>query len=422
MTKLLKNPLLAILILSVLAIRCNKNDEVDAVTPPEIKALSNLEGLIGSTVTIMGNNLKSVDRVRFGAIDVPDFNAANNTDTAVSVQVPAGVSYGNLLLQVYISGIGSAQIDFKVIEPPKPPTITDASPAMGFPGTAVTLTGTNLEIVNQVKFGDVVAVFTSISTSLTTTVPDAAIGGDQVITVSSPGGTATVDFNVSLAPVITSISPLTARAGDVITVNGERFNSVTSVKLGAMDVTFTLIDATELTFTVPVGAVTGKVTVTTTNGSGTSADFLVIEVLGLQLPFYDDAVSANWNGWIGGGWGGTKDLDNTSPVRSGSKSCRIDYVGGWGSPLQLGGASIDLTQYTTFKISVYGGPGSGGLKINIGINANDAYTITLVEGQWTDLTIPISTLTSATTLNEIWVKEYNGTGGFTIYIDDMGLN
>jgi hypothetical protein len=46
----------------------------------------------------------------------------------------------------------------------------------------------------------------------------------------------------------------------------------------------------------------------------------------------------------------------------------------------------------------------------------------LVEGKWTDYAIPISTLTSATTLNEIWVKEYNGSGGFTIYVDALGLN
>ena len=59
--------------------------------------------------------------------------------------------------------------------------------------------------------------------------------------------------------------------------------------------------------------------------------------------------------------------------------------------------------------------------INIGINAADKYTITLEEGKWTDYSIPLSTLTSVP-INEIWVKEYNGTGGFTIYVDAMGLN
>ena len=89
--------------------------------------------------------------------------------------------------------------------------------------------------------------------------------------------------------------------------------------------------------------------------------------------------------------------------------------------MQLGGANISLTPFTSLKISVYGGPGSNGKKINVGINTADKYTITIVEGQWTDYAIPVSTL-GVTNLNEIWIKEYNGSGGFSIYVDALGLN
>ena len=61
-------------------------------------------------------------------------------------------------------------------------------------------------------------------------------------------------------------------------------------------------------------------------------------------------------------------------------------------------------------------------EIAIGINGGDKYTITLDEGKWTDYSIPLSTLLSGSALNEIWVKEYNGSGGFTIYVDAIGLN
>ena len=77
--------------------------------------------------------------------------------------------------------------------------------------------------------------------------------------------------------------------------------------------------------------------------------------------------------------------------------------------------------YTSFKISIYGGPGSGGKNINIGINGADKFTINLVEGTWTDYAIPLPTLTSGP-IQEIWIKEYNGSGGFTIYVDALGLN
>ena len=74
----------------------------------------------------------------------------------------------------------------------------------------------------------------------------------------------------------------------------------------------------------------------------------------IALPFYLDAVTSNWNGWIGGGWGGTANYSNSSPVREGDKSVKIDYVGGYGSPMQLGGANVSTSGYTTFKISIYG--------------------------------------------------------------------
>ena len=115
----------------------------------------------------------------------------------------------------------------------------------------------------------------------------------------------------------------------------------------------------------------------------------------ISFPIYNDAVTGNWNGWIGGGWGGTSNYNNTAPVREGDKSIKIDYAGGYGSPMQLGGANVDVTSYTTFKISIYGGPGSNGLKVNLGINGADSYNITLVEGKWTDYQIPISSLTTS---------------------------
>jgi hypothetical protein len=142
----------------------------------------------------------------------------------------------------------------------------------------------------------------------------------------------------------------------------------------------------------------------------------------IAFPIYTDAITSNWNGWVGNGWGGTKDYNNTAPVREGDKSIKIDYVGGYGAPLQLGAGNIDISSYTTFKISLYGGPGSNGLKVNLGINGADSYNITLVEGKWTDYQIPLSDLNISGNITDIILKEYNGTGGFTVYVDDMGLN
>jgi hypothetical protein len=146
------------------------------------------------------------------------------------------------------------------------------------------------------------------------------------------------------------------------------------------------------------------------------------------LIIYDDAVTSSWtsSGWIGGGWGGTSDRNNTTVARDGTKSIKIDYVGGYGSPFQLGhdasATGINLAPYTTFRISIYGAPGSGGKSITIGFNGvNGKYNINVVEGKWTDYSIPISTLTTSSFLKELWIQEYSGTGAFTIYADAIGL-
>lgn len=225
-----------------------------------------------------------------------------------------------------------------------------------------------------------------------------------------------------LAPVVTSIDPLKAKAGDLVTVNGVRFTNTTSVKLGDIDIPFTFVNDSQLTFTVPDGVTTGKVTVTTANGSGMSADNLVIEVPGVKLVIYDDVVQAGFGVW--GGWGGSADIANTSPVKSGSKSIKIDYVGGYGSPVQWGGANIDLTGYTTLKMSIYGGPGTSGHKVKIVFSHDDSHgkELTLTtEGAWIDFEIPISEITSLTTLNEFWIQEFSGSDE-TVYADDIGLN
>ena len=61
-------------------------------------------------------------------------------------------------------------------------------------------------------------------------------------------------------------------------------------------------------------------------------------------------------------------------------------------------------------------------KVKIVFNGAGGYEIILgAEGQWTDYAIPLSSISAATSLNEIWLQEFSGVG-FTIYVDAMGLN
>ncbi|MEO8768561.1 MAG: IPT/TIG domain-containing protein [Ferruginibacter sp.] len=407
---------------------CKKSSNFQDQTLPSITSLSPESGFAGSPVTIRGINLKNVVAVQFGTKPAADFLPANNTDTEITVNVPDSTGLGDLYVQVYYAdGSGYSAYKFTVLLTPPVPAITTVAPTSGLPGDVVTVTGNEFSLVSSVKVGGLTALFVpTLDTNhvMKVTIPADAAGGLQYITLTNPNGKDSLQFTVLLTPVITLIPASPVNVGDQVTIEGLRFNGATEVKVGTITVSsFTVLTDTTIQFTVPAGALTSPITVTTPNGTTTSAGSLVVQVAGLALPFYEDVVNTtNWNGWIGGGWGGAADYANTTPTESGTNSIKIDYAGGWGSPVQLGGATITLATYTTFKISIYGGPGTTGKKIKIVFNSAGGFEQLLgTEGQWNDYVIPISNISSDAVLGELWLQEFTGTD-YTVYIDNMGLN
>lgn len=78
-----------------------------------------------------------------------------------------------------------------------PPTITSVSPNQAMPDEQVIINGTNLGDASSVMFGSVEASsFDARDLSITVIVPTNATTGNQNITVTTPGGTATTPFTV----------------------------------------------------------------------------------------------------------------------------------------------------------------------------------------------------------------------------------
>lgn len=164
------------------------------------------------------------------------------------------------------------------------PAISTISPTQGPVGTVVTITGINLAEATSVTFGDVAATITdNTATSITTAVPAAVAEGEQTITVTTAGGKGTKMFTVTASvpdpPTITSVSPesLAGVVGSVVTITGTNLEGA-GVLFG--DVAAIVDDAstdTELIFTIPEGAETGKITITTAGGAVESAEFTVLK-------------------------------------------------------------------------------------------------------------------------------------------------
>lgn len=78
-------------------------------------------------------------------------------------------------------------------------------------------------------------------------------------------------------PVVVSFTPISGPIGQVVVVTGTSFTGATDVTFnGVSAITFTVDADSQITVTVPVGATTGKIAVTTPIGTGTSADDFTI--------------------------------------------------------------------------------------------------------------------------------------------------
>lgn len=382
----------------------------------------------GENITIKGKHLNWVTSVTFNRDKVVQNFVSRALDQLV-VTVPADAQTGPLVLSY--GGTEPTELQTRDTLKIALPVASGLSPNPVKHQTNLTITGTNLDLVRQIKFVGVanpVTQFVSQSaTQLVVVVPQSAEKGK--ITLVAPSGvtTETAELQVAL-PAITAMAPDPVDPGANLTITGTNLDIVSSVSfVGVANAVTSFVSktATQLVVKVPTGALTGKLTFGVQNSTLTVRSANDLKIVGSSVPpiiIFDDALTSAWNGWTGGGWGGTKDVNNTSPVKSGTKSVKIDYTsGGYGVPWQLGGANISLAGYTSLRFSIYGGTGSNGKSVNVGFNEVDGRTVTVTEGQWTDYTIPLSQISSAATLTHLYFKNYSASGDFTVYIDNVGI-
>ena len=161
---------------------------------------------------------------------------------------------------------------------PQLPTITSFSPSSGTIATQVTISGSNFAGATSVAFNGTSASFAIDSnTQIRATVPAGATTGK--ISVTNAAGTATSlqNFTVLIPPTITSFTPTSGAVGTQVTISGNNFVGATGVTFsGAAASVFTVLSNNQVLATVPTGATTGKIGVTTAAGSVLSAqDFSV---------------------------------------------------------------------------------------------------------------------------------------------------
>lgn len=159
--------------------------------------------------------------------------------------------------------------------PSLPPSISGLSTTRGTSGTDVSITGSHLTGATGVAFGGTAAQSFSVVSDSQITAVVAPGTSSGFVSVTTSGGTAVSSqlFVVpAAAPVIRAFSPPQGLVGATVTIVGSGFSGVTRVRFnGTPAVSFVVVSDGTITVTVPVGATSGRVVVSGSGGSSSSA-------------------------------------------------------------------------------------------------------------------------------------------------------
>jgi len=143
-------------------------------------------------------------------------------------------------------------------------------------GTPIRILGQGFNNTTAVSFNGTPATFKVwADTFLTATVPNGAAGG--FVTVTTPSGTLTSNEKFRVRPVILTVAPDSGPPGTPVVITGTSFTQTTKVVIGGVPAaSFTVDSDSQVTATVPAGASTGYVVLTTEGSKSRSPDTFVV--------------------------------------------------------------------------------------------------------------------------------------------------
>lgn len=260
-----------------------ETEEELIVTLPAVTALTPASVLTGSNLTIKGADLDLVKAIKFtGVGEALASTFVSQSATQIVVKVPENASTGNITLIANSDEEVITTQELTVILP----AVTALSPDAVKHAESLTITGTNLNLVKEIKFTGVgeakaTSFVSQSATELVVKVPDNASTGKLILVAKSGVEVTTTQQLAILLPVITSLSPSPVDPGQNLTINGTNLDLVKSIEFqgGTKVSAFVSQSPARIVVKVPMNAKKGALTLTTVKDYVVETDAQVTIIL-----------------------------------------------------------------------------------------------------------------------------------------------
>jgi len=146
----------------------------------------------------------------------------------------------------------------------------------GAVGSQVGILGQGFSTATGVKFGTGPGTFTVVSDTFMIASPTTG-ATTGAVTVLEPGGNLVTPQQFKVLPTISGFNPTSGPVGTQVVITGTSFSQATAVTFKGGKATFTVNSDTQITATVPTGAKTGPISVTTKGGKVTSKSKFTVQ-------------------------------------------------------------------------------------------------------------------------------------------------
>ncbi|MDR0829788.1 MAG: IPT/TIG domain-containing protein [Prevotellaceae bacterium] len=253
-------------------------------TVPAATSISPNENVkAGTVVSIEGTNLDSVKQIRFGEKSLVEKDSFLLVSaTKIEFELPKDAPSGEVYLvaaESYVPNVlaGTISVVYPTLQSVTPENITG--------GTQITLTGTDLDLVQYIEIGgtrlmNIAPDTLSGFTLLTADCPDNIVGGQlKIFSYNGKEIAYETPFN-EILPVITSISPDEADPqGGTLTIAGTGLESVAKVLVGDLELTNIVKTPTLLTAEYSSDIAEGQLKLVTTNGTEVLGRDIMLQII-----------------------------------------------------------------------------------------------------------------------------------------------